>query len=93
MAAADDNDLLLVELFDALDYVIKAFLLQHVVRREQIMASVLHEGEPVIELWVQTLRATIREHDSLGSERDLSLPMIDYTEWPFMVLRRRRSQC
>ena len=55
MAAADDNDLLLVELFDALDYVIKAFLLQHVVRREQIMASVLHEGEPVIELWVQTL--------------------------------------
>ena len=92
MAAADDNNLLLVELFDTLDYVIKAFLLQHVVRREQIVTSVLHEGEPVKELWVQTLRATIGEHDSLGSERDLSLPMIDYTERPFMDLRRRRRQ-
>ena len=71
MTAADDDDLLLVLLLYTSHCLDVACPLEEVVRQNDVFFSFSHRREPGVEIWIETLLSTVREHNGLGAEGDL----------------------
>ena len=73
MRTADNNDVFILVLGDALHCFTIAVSLQEVVSQDNSVFPLLHEREPVfVERWVQALPSAVGQDDSLGSKLDCS---------------------
>ncbi len=87
-ATHDDNLFSTRWLLQALQDLLIAFLLEHIVRQEQAILALFHEWKPIEKFWVIGLLSTIRENYSFRSERNWSLPVFYYFKGTCELLLR-----